>query len=236
MTRSFPMFVGGRARLGGKRDVIKSPYDGAAVSEVSVAERSDMEDALASAHAARDAMRALPAHERIRVLEALAGAVRIRADEIAELITCESGKPIRYARAEVVRATTTLSLGAHTAATLGGEVLPADIAKAGEHKLLLYKRVPRGVVGAIGPFNFPLNLLAHKVSPALAVGAPIVIKPPHQAPGAGLLARRDRARARLARRRRERAACSCRRRGASRSRSARSRCSRSREAIASASS
>jgi acyl-CoA reductase-like NAD-dependent aldehyde dehydrogenase len=187
MTRSFPMFVGGKARAGAKRDVIRSPYDGSSVSEVSVAQASDMEDALASAHAARDAMRALPAHERIRVLEALAGAVRIRADEIAELITCESGKPIQYARAEVVRATTTLSLGAHTAATLGGEVLPADIAKAGEHKLLLYKRVPRGVVGAIGPFNFPLNLLAHKVSPALAVGAPVVIKPPHQAPGAGLL-------------------------------------------------
>jgi acyl-CoA reductase-like NAD-dependent aldehyde dehydrogenase len=181
------MFIGGLERKGVELAIIKNPYDGADVSEVSAARRSDMEDAIASAYSARDAMRALPAHERVRVLTALAEAVRKRSDEIAELITRESGKPIRYARAEIVRAATTLSLGAHTAATLGGEVLPADIAQAGEHKLLLYKRVPRGVVGAIGPFNFPLNLLAHKLSPALAVGAPIVMKPPHQAPGAGLL-------------------------------------------------
>src|SRR6187200_2741927 len=187
MTRSFAMFVGGQKRDGNARDVVRSPYDGSDVSEVSVAGHSDMEDAIASAYGAREAMRALPTHERVRALEALANGVKTREREFAELITRESGKPIRYARAEVARAVTTLSLGAHTAATLGGEVLPADIAKAGERKLLLYKRVPRGVVGAIGPFNFPINLLAHKLSPALAVGAPIVLKPPHQAPGAGLL-------------------------------------------------
>jgi acyl-CoA reductase-like NAD-dependent aldehyde dehydrogenase len=181
------MFVGGQKRNGNARDVVRSPYDGSDVSEVSVAGRSDMEDAIASAYGAREAMRRLPTHERVSALDALANGVKARAQEFAELITRESGKPIRYARAEVARAVTTLSLGAHTAATLGGEVLPADIAKAGEHKLLLYQRVPRGVVGAIGPFNFPINLLAHKLSPALAVGAPIVLKPPHQAPGAGLL-------------------------------------------------
>jgi glyceraldehyde-3-phosphate dehydrogenase (NADP+) len=181
------MFVGGERRDGDERDLIRSPYDGQPVSEVGVARRSDMEDAIEAAFSARSAMRSLPAHARVRALEALADAVRKRAGDIAELITKESGKPIRYARAEVTRATTTLSLGAHTAATLGGEVLPGDVAQAGEQKLILYRRVPRGVVGAIGPFNFPLNLLAHKLSPALAVGAPIVIKPPHQAPGAGLL-------------------------------------------------
>jgi acyl-CoA reductase-like NAD-dependent aldehyde dehydrogenase len=187
MTRRFPMFVGGKRRDGEERAVIKSPFDGQAVSEVAVARRSDMEDALGAAFTARGAMRSLPTHARITALEALADAIRKHADELAELITKESGKPIRYARAEVARATTTLSFGAHTAATLGGEVLPADVSKTGEQKLVLYRRVPRGVVGAIGPFNFPLNLLAHKLSPALAVGAPIVIKPPHQAPGAGLL-------------------------------------------------
>ncbi|HEX6766835.1 MAG TPA: aldehyde dehydrogenase family protein [Polyangiaceae bacterium] len=187
MTRRFPMFVGGQRREGAACDVIESPYDGAAISEVAVARSSDMQDAIAAGFSAREAMRAMPTHERIRVLQALADGVRARGGEIAELITRESGKPIRYARGEVTRAVTTLSFGAHTAATLGGEVLPADIAKSGEKKLLLYRRVPRGVVGAIGPFNFPINLLAHKLSPALAVGAPIVIKPPHQAPGAGLL-------------------------------------------------
>jgi acyl-CoA reductase-like NAD-dependent aldehyde dehydrogenase len=186
MARRFPMVVQGKRR-DGTSEVIRSPFDGTAVSEVAVARASDMEDAIGAAYSAREAVRAVPTHARVSALQALAERVRARGDEIAELIARESGKPIRYARAEVARATTTLSLGAHTAATLCGEVLPADIAKAGERKLLLYRRVPRGVVGAIGPFNFPLNLLAHKLAPALAVGAPIVLKPPHQAPGACLL-------------------------------------------------
>ncbi|HEX6764144.1 MAG TPA: aldehyde dehydrogenase family protein [Polyangiaceae bacterium] len=186
MAGRFPMFIGGRKR-DGEIDVIRSPYDGADISEVAKATATDMDDAIAAAHEALTKMRRVPAHARIDALQKLATRVKDRAGEIAELITRESGKPIRYARGEVARAVTTLSLGAHTAATFGGEVLPADLAQAGERKLLLYRRVPRGVVGAIGPFNFPINLLAHKLSPALAVGAPIVLKPPHQAPGAGLL-------------------------------------------------
>jgi acyl-CoA reductase-like NAD-dependent aldehyde dehydrogenase len=179
------MVVQGKRR-DGATEMILSPYDGSAVSEVAVARAADMEDAIRAAYSAREALRAVPTHGRVGALQALAERVQARGDEIAELITRESGKPIRYARAEVSRATSTLSLGAHTAATFGGEVLPADVTKAGEQKLLLYRRVPRGVVGAIGPFNFPLNLLAHKLAPALAVGAPIVLKPPHQAPGACL--------------------------------------------------
>ena len=111
MTRRFPMLVGGTRRDGAERAVIKNPYDGSAVSEVAVARRSDMEDAISAAFSSRGAMRSLPTHVRVRALEVLADAVRKRADDLSELITKESGKPIRYARAEVARATTTLSLG-----------------------------------------------------------------------------------------------------------------------------
>src|SRR5262245_38592265 len=112
MTRRFPMFVGGKRREGAEVAVIQSPYDGRAASEVAVAQSADMHDAIEAACSARGAMKALPTHERIRVLEALSSGVRARANELAELITNESGKPIRYARAEVTRAATTLSFGA----------------------------------------------------------------------------------------------------------------------------
>ena len=128
-----------------------------------------------------------PAHARALVCERVAARLREQVDTLARVISEESGKPIRYARAEVERAATTFTLAAGVARTLGGEVLPADITPRGEGRLLIYRRVPRGVIGAISPFNFPLNLAAHKLAPALAVGAPIVLKPPHQAPSAALL-------------------------------------------------
>jgi glyceraldehyde-3-phosphate dehydrogenase (NADP+) len=97
----------------------------------------------------------------------------------------ESGKPIRWCRAEVARATSTFEVGAAEARTARGEVMPLDITAAGEGRLCLFKRVPRGPVAAISPFNFPLNLIAHKLSPALAVGTTTVLKPPPQCPLTG---------------------------------------------------
>src|SRR5688572_28023995 len=125
------MVVEGKRREGAT-EVIRSPFDGKAVSEFAIARAADMEDAIRAAYSAREALRAVPTHGRVSALQALAERVQARGDEIAELIARESGKPIRYARAEVSRATSTLSLGAHTAATFGGEVLPADVTQAGE--------------------------------------------------------------------------------------------------------
>ena len=187
MKRTFPAFVAGKRRETGDFDTIFSPFDGAPVTEVARATHTDMDAAIDCAFSSRRDLSARPAHERATLCDEIARALRARHAEFAELITRESGKPIRYSRAEVTRAVSTFELGATVARTLGGEVMPADVSAAGRGDLLLYRRVARGVIGAIAPFNFPLNLVAHKVAPALAVGAPIVLKPSHQAPGAALL-------------------------------------------------
>jgi acyl-CoA reductase-like NAD-dependent aldehyde dehydrogenase len=183
-----PALIAGKRRETGTIDVISNPFDGTPVTEVVQATPEDVDVALAAAYAARRSARALPAHARAELCEKLALGLRERRRELADVIVRESGKPIRYARAEVDRAITTFTLAAGVARTLGGELMPADISARGVGKLLVYRRVPRGVVAAISPFNFPLNLAAHKLAPALAVGAPIVLKPPHQAPGAALIA------------------------------------------------
>jgi acyl-CoA reductase-like NAD-dependent aldehyde dehydrogenase len=184
--RKQPAFIAGKRRETGACDVIASPFDGTPVSEVVRATPEDVDVALEAAYRARRVTRAQPAHVRALFCDNVAQRLRERRAELSELIARESGKPIRYARAEVDRAVTTFTLAAGVARTLGGELMPADVSAKGEGKLLVYRRVPRGVVAAISPFNFPLNLAAHKLAPALAVGAPIVLKPPHQAPSAAL--------------------------------------------------
>jgi glyceraldehyde-3-phosphate dehydrogenase (NADP+) len=180
-------FIAGKRRETGTMDVISNPFDGTAVTEVVQAAPEDVDVALASAHSARRAARNVPAHARAELCEKLVARLRERRDELVNVIVEESGKPLRYARGEVDRACVTFTLGAGVARSLGGELMPADVSERGVGKLLAYRRVPRGVVAAISPFNFPLNLAAHKLAPALAVGAPIVLKPPHQAPSAALI-------------------------------------------------
>jgi acyl-CoA reductase-like NAD-dependent aldehyde dehydrogenase len=181
------LFIDGNAVGTSRIDRIRNPFDDSLASEVPVAGQEELERAIRAASAARESLRQLPAHRRAAIADDVARAIEEQKEELARIITVESGKPIRYARAEVARATTTFSLAAAVARTQAGELLPGDAAPGGEGKLVLVRRVPRGVVAAIAPFNFPLNLVAHKLAPALAVGAPVVLKPPHQAPSAGLL-------------------------------------------------
>lgn len=167
-------------------DAIVNPFDGTKVAEVDRADLKDLEKAIHSASLGYDAMRKLPAHARAEKLLAVAGELRKRKLELAEAITRSMGKPITYALAEVDRAATTFTLAGEEARRFGGETLPLDVAPAGEGYRCMVERFPTGPVAAIGPFNFPLNLLAHKVAPALAVGASVVIKPPPQAPTLGI--------------------------------------------------
>jgi acyl-CoA reductase-like NAD-dependent aldehyde dehydrogenase len=164
---------------------VASPYDGSLVARVAKAGAAETRAAI---DAAERAMRdPLPAHKRAEILVRVAGALGKRADEAARQIAAEAGKPLKAARVEVARAMSTYTMAAVQARTLAGEMVPMDASQAGEGKLAFTTRVPVGVVGAISPFNFPLNLVAHKIAPALAAGCAVVLKPASQTPLSALL-------------------------------------------------
>jgi acyl-CoA reductase-like NAD-dependent aldehyde dehydrogenase len=129
----------------------------------------------------------VPAHERAAILDRVAALLAERHDEVARTICAEAGKPLKAARVEASRAVSTFTMAAVETRKLAGDVVPMDSSPAGEGKLAFTLRVPIGVVGAISPFNFPLNLVAHKVAPALAAGCAVVLKPAGQTPLSALL-------------------------------------------------
>src|SRR6187551_1342956 len=164
---------------------VASPYDGSLVARVAKAGAAETRSAI---DAAERAMRnPLPAHKRAEILVRVAGALGRRADEAARQIAAEAGKPLKAARVEVARAMSTYTMAAVEARKLAGEMVPMDASQAGEGKLAFTLRLPIGVVGAISPFNFPLNLVAHKIAPALAAGCAVVLKPASQTPFSALL-------------------------------------------------
>ena len=164
---------------------VTSPFDGSLVAQVAY---GGADDARRAIDAAAKAMRTpVPAHERAAVLDRLAAIVRDRRDEFAETISREAGKPIATARVEAERAVQTILFSAVEARSLGGEVIGMDAHPAGVGHAGLVMRLPIGVVGAISPFNFPLNLVAHKVAPAFAAGCAVVLKPAGSTPLSALL-------------------------------------------------
>jgi len=182
-----PMRIGRELRESGDVEVVVSPYDGETVGEVCVGGPEDMDDAIAAAAEAFGELRRLPTHRRAAILDGVAHRLDERSEELALLMARESGKPIRFCRGEVKRAGVTFTLAASEARRFGGEVLPIDLEARAEGRLCLFTRVPRGPVAAISPFNFPLNLIAHKLAPAVAVGASVVLKPPPQCPLTGFV-------------------------------------------------
>ncbi len=141
-----------------------------------------LEEALAAATDVAPHQHALPRHEKARQCQAIADGIHQNHESLARLITRESGKPIQYSRGEVDRAVTTFTLAAHEALRFTGEQIPLDITPSSTGLTGHFNRVPLGPVAAIAPFNFPLNLVAHKIAPALAVGTPIILKPAVQTP------------------------------------------------------
>jgi acyl-CoA reductase-like NAD-dependent aldehyde dehydrogenase len=164
---------------------VASPYDGSPVARVPKAGAAETRRALDSAERAMASP--LPAHKRAEILVRVAGALGRRADEAASQIAAEAGKPMKAARVEVARAMSTYTMAAVEARKLAGEMVPMDASQAGEGKLAFTLRRPIGIVGAISPFNFPLNLVAHKIAPALAAGCAVVLKPASQTPLSALL-------------------------------------------------
>jgi acyl-CoA reductase-like NAD-dependent aldehyde dehydrogenase len=159
---------------------VRSPYSGEVIARVAKGGADEARRALDAA--ARVLHAPLPAHERARILDVVAGLLEERHDEAARLISAEAGKPLKAARVEAQRAVSTYTFAAVEARRLAGEVVPLDAAPAGEGKLAFTLRLPIGIVGAISPFNFPLNLVAHKIAPALAAGCPVVLKPASATP------------------------------------------------------
>src|SRR5689334_23754222 len=159
---------------------VHSPYSGEVVGRVAKAGAAETKRAIdAAAEAMRDP---LPAHKRAEILVRVAGALGRRHEEAAQTICAEAGKPLKTARVEASRGMSTYTFAAVEARKLAGEVVPMDASQAGEGKLAFTLRVPRGIVGAISPFNFPLNLVAHKIAPALAAGCAVVLKPASATP------------------------------------------------------
>ncbi|MDE2511353.1 MAG: aldehyde dehydrogenase family protein [Elusimicrobia bacterium] len=182
------LFIGGRWEEGATRREIRSPFSGAAVASAHQASPEQMERALSCAAASFLEFRRVSRCGRARLLSALSRGIESRRAEFVESIVAEAGKPRTLADAEVTRAAGVFALAAEEARRLGGEVVPVDIDAAGRaYAPAVSTWVPKGPVLAIGPFNFPLNLIAHKVAPALAVGASVLVKPPPQAPGAARL-------------------------------------------------
>jgi acyl-CoA reductase-like NAD-dependent aldehyde dehydrogenase len=159
---------------------VRSPYSGDVVGRVAKAGADEARRAIDAAE--RAMLEPLPAHKRAEILVRVAGALGRRHDEAARLISDEAGKPLKAARVEASRAMSTYTFAALEARKLTGEMVPMDAAQAGEGKLAFTLRRPIGVVGAISPFNFPLNLVAHKIAPALAAGCAVVLKPASQTP------------------------------------------------------
>ena len=179
------LLVGGEWIETGQWQEVRSPFSGEVVARVPKAGAQETRRAIDAAEAAmRDP---LPRHRRAEILVKVAGALGRRHEEIARIVSDEAGKPMKAARVEVSRAMSTYTFAAVEARKLTGETIPMDASQAGEGKIALTIREPAGIVGAISPFNFPLNLVAHKIAPALAAGCAVVLKPAGQTPVSALV-------------------------------------------------
>ena len=174
-TRTF--YVAGQWRTGDKTLQVKSPYDGSVVAELGVPTDADVEEAVARAADTFRESRHLPTYARSEALMHISRRIGERVDELAKVVAREGGKPLKWSKVEVTRASSTFRWAAEETRRFGGEFLPLDTEQSLGSRAGIVRRFPFGPVLGIAPFNFPVNLVAHKVAPSLAVGAPIVVKP-----------------------------------------------------------
>lgn len=178
----YKLLIDGQWVDGGSALEVKNKYNGTTIGTLPTARREDVDSAIAAAERAEDVMADMPAYKRAEILFRTAALIRERADDFAKTIAAEAGKALKYARAEVDRAISTFTIASEEAKRLHGETIPLDAVPAGDGYFGYWTRRPVGVIGAISPFNFPLNLVAHKVAPALAAGNTLVLKPASTTP------------------------------------------------------
>jgi len=178
----YKLLINGQWVNGGPMLEVKNKYDGKTIASVPTARREDLDSAIDAAERAEDVMADMPAYKRAEILLKAATLLRERADDLAKTIAAEAGKALKFARAEVDRAVSTFTIAAEEAKRLHGETIPLDAVPAGDGYFGYWTRRPVGVIAAISPFNFPLNLVAHKVAPALAAGNTLVLKPASTTP------------------------------------------------------
>ena len=180
--REYPYFIGGKESRSGRTLEVVNPYDGSAVGQTWLAGDLEFEAAASAAVGAAGPMRDLAAFERAEILGRISRLLAENRDDVARTLAGEVGKPIRDALTETDRAVMTFQVAAEEARRIGSELLPLDLAPHARGRMGILRRVPIGPVAAISPFNFPLNLSAHKIAPAIAAGNPIVLKPATKTP------------------------------------------------------
>ncbi|MDR9466622.1 aldehyde dehydrogenase family protein [Marinospirillum sp.] len=174
---SYPYYLASEARTPNQDLVVYDKFSGEAATRVALADAAAIDEAIAAAEKASEPMRKLPAWKRQAILNHCVKRFEERAEELALALCIEAGKPIKDARGEVTRLIDTFRIAAEEAVRIGGEVVPMDISPRAEGYTGMWKRVPIGACSFISPFNFPLNLAAHKVAPAIAAGCPFILKP-----------------------------------------------------------
>lgn len=177
--------IDGEELKGGDRTTqeVRNPYNGEVVGKIEYVTEGDLDRAIATADRVfRETMRNMPAYQRAEILRKSADLLEARTEEFARTLVLEAGKSIRDARSEVGRAVQVIRFASDEAKTLGGELVPMDAAVGGENRIGMVRRYPIGVVAAITPFNFPLNLVLHKLAPAFAAGNTVVLKPADKTP------------------------------------------------------
>lgn len=184
---TFPYYLANRPVAPNQDLDVTDKYTGEIVATTALADETAIDAAITNAVAATPAMRSLPAYQRQSILCHCVQRFRERADELAETLCVEAGKPIRDSRGEVTRLIDTFRIAAEEAVRIGGEVLTMDISARAKGYTGMYKRVPIGPCSFISPFNFPLNLAAHKIAPAIAAGCPFILKPASLTPISALL-------------------------------------------------
>ncbi len=187
MKNEYPLFLGNEKVNSSKKLDVKCPFDDTLIGSVNIAEPKNIETALKKAVRVFQISRKMPVYQRVEILENIVSEIKENSEKLSEILALECGKNINFARGEIQRAIQTFTIAKEECKRIESEFFSLDTTKKGENKSALVKRFPIGPILGITPFNFPINLVAHKVAPALAVGNPIIIKPSSLAPISALL-------------------------------------------------